>query len=200
MRTSRRLAFTVIAMVCGIGGMRSQARAAYIVTVTQDGDNVVASGSGSIDTSGLAALGVATEWGFVANGFLITGPTAPVVVQNRTGFNNITARFGGTPSLTTASFGTGDVVGIVANSALFLPDEYVSGAALSSSATWDDATLAGLNLTPGDYTWTWGEGAHADRYELVINSAAPVPEPASMAVLGLPAAVMILRRGRRAAA
>jgi hypothetical protein len=75
----------------------------------------------------------------------------------------------------------------------------VSGAALSDSATWDNATLSSLGLTPGTYTWAWGNGADADSFVIDIK-ATTVPEPASLAllatsVLGLGTARRLTRRG-----
>jgi hypothetical protein len=65
---------------------------------------------------------------------------------------------------------------------LFLPVNYVSGAPLSDSATWDNATIASLGLTPGTYTWTWGSGASADSFTVQIEAS--TPQPGSMALLG----------------
>ncbi len=44
------------------------------------------------------------------------------------------------------------------NSFLTVSMGYVSGAALSDSATRDNATISSLGLTPGTYTWAWDNG------------------------------------------
>jgi hypothetical protein len=58
-----------------------------------------------------------------------------------------------------------------------VPAGYVSGHALSDTATWDNATFASLGVTPGTYKWTWGTGAHAD--------SAVIPEPSTWALMAL---------------
>jgi MYXO-CTERM domain-containing protein len=68
---------------------------------------------------------------------------------------------------------------------LFLPAGYISGHSLSDSATYDDATFASLQATPGTYTWTWGTGTHADSFTLQIGPVATTPEPASLTLLAM---------------
>ena len=77
---------------------------------------------------------------------------------------------------------------------------YVSGGALSSNATWDNQTFSSLGVTPGEYEWTWGSGAHADSFTLDIVTAA-VPEPSSVGLVALPLGLgMLLAAQRRRAA
>jgi hypothetical protein len=71
------------------------------------------------------------------------------------------------PFETFASSGSGDMVGIAATSSsqfhgvtLSVPRGYVSGTALSDSATYNGKTFATLRVTPGTYVWTWGTGAN----------------------------------------
>jgi hypothetical protein len=45
----------------------------------------------------------------------------------------------------------------------------VSGTQLKNTATYTGQTISSLGLTPGTYTWTWGTGAHADSFVLVIH-------------------------------
>ena len=62
----------------------------------------------------------------------------------------------GSSIFTRASFGSGDRVGIIRTLDVVVPSGYVSGTALSSSATWNSATVASLGVTPGTYVWSWG--------------------------------------------
>ena len=78
---------------------------------------------------------------------------------------------------------------------LQVPDGYVSGTALSSSATFNNVTLVTLFVTPGTYVWKWGDGADQN-FTLQIGSVGvppPVPDGGSTvsllgcALLGLAA-------------
>ena len=87
---------------------------------------------------------------------------------------------------------------------LSVPDGYVSGAALLSSATWNNATFASLGVTPGTYVWTWGTGGPNQNFTLIIGGAG-VPDGGStvsllgFALLGLAALrrKLPLLRGRK---
>jgi hypothetical protein len=46
---------------------------------------------------------------------------------------------------------------------------YVSGTALSDSATYNNLTLGTPFVTPGTYVWTWGDGADQN-FTLQIGS------------------------------
>jgi hypothetical protein len=76
---------------------------------------------------------------------------------------------------------------------LVVPEGYVSGSQLSDTDTYFDETIAQLGLAPGIYNYTWGSGATAD--SLTINIGV-VPEPASVAVVAIPALALLRRRRR----
>jgi VPDSG-CTERM motif len=73
-----------------------------------------------------------------------------------------------------------------------VPQGYVSGAALSDTMTFSNATFASLGVTPGTYVWRWGDGPNQN-FTLVIG-AAGVPDGGTTvslfgcALLGLAAA------------
>jgi hypothetical protein len=192
-RRSKLRPAAISAMLVGCGLFGAPAQAAYIVTLMQEGPDVVATGSGTINLTGLRSAGVPFGGGAVGapnEGAVVTGPT----VAQFDGY----AGFTGPPSFgsgrgTFASSGSGDPVGINGEFGfLYVPVGYVSGHSLVSSAdTWDNATFTSLGVTPGTYVWTWGSGASADSFTLDIVTAA-VPEPSSLALLALPLGIVAL--------
>ena len=96
----------------------------------------------------------------------------------------------GSGFLSFPSSGSGDFVGINRHeSFIFVPLGYVSGTALSDSATYSGKTFATLGVTEGTYLWTWGNGADQN-FTVQIG---PVPDGGSTvsllgsALLGLAA-------------
>ena len=133
---------------------------AYTVTLEQIGSNVVANGSGAINLTGLTfVISGADNPGIVPfSGVISTGPFASMIDGYRgfTGPMDFGSGAGALPN--TAS---GDFVGISGvGLGLFVPLNYISGAALSDSMTFNNATFASLGVTPGTYVWTWGDGAN----------------------------------------
>ncbi len=193
-----RFAILALVALCTLG---TSARASFIVTILQEGNNVVATGSGTIDTAALtfqnpsnsealinASVGVVVlgpPLG-MSNGFLVTypgeiyyGAIGPLsfgsggFFEGTTGGGNIVAISAAEPSIQLPG-------------SVFVPPGYVSGASLSDSAAWDNATFSSLGLTPGTYTWTWGSGATADFFEVQIgppSAPSAVPEPSGTALL-----------------
>jgi hypothetical protein len=152
------------------------AQAGYIVTLQQVGPNVVATGSGPIDLTGLSSFGAAS----------VSGAIAPSVAEIIVASGNVDIYFGvsgpssfGTGGFTFAGSSSGDPVGIDAgiNRLLMVPAGYISGAALSDTSTYNSATFASLGVTPGIYEWTWGTGANQN---FTLDAVAPtVPDSGS---------------------
>ena len=152
------------------------AQAGYIVTLRQVGSDVVATGSGSLDLTGLpdplTAFSQSLINPFIGN--IVTGSSnAPSGACDAyeaaiTGPSSF-----GRGSETFASSGTGDIAGMLffggRDSLLLVPEGYVSGAALSDSATYNKTTLVSLFVTPGTYVWAWGDGAD-QRFTLQVGS------------------------------
>ena len=122
---------------------------AFTVTVDQVGSNVVATGSGAFNLTGLNFVentisGVAA---IQANqGVISIGPGSKANVSVYTGFTGPTSFGSGDTFLANTSSGDWVVLGGLG---LFLPQGYVSGHALSDSMTFNNATFASLGLTPG---------------------------------------------------
>ena len=158
-----------------------RAAEAYTVTLQQMGANVVANGSGAFNLTGLSFLASGTQGGAILQppiGAIVTGTTDSANVTFFSGFSGPTSFGSGNGDI--ASSGSGDRVGIVGLfGQLSVPDGYVSGAALLSSATWNNATFASLGVTPGTYVWSWGTGLPNQNFTLIIIGGAGVPDAGS---------------------
>jgi len=143
------------------------------VNLRQVGSNVVATGSGAINLTGLTffAPGVAEFSQMTANSGQITTGAAGVNVDLYRGFTGPTSF--GSGSQFVANFGSGAFVGIFGSGfvGLIVPQGYQSNAALSSSSTWNNATFASLGVFTGAYAWTWGSGLPNQEFILEIGRA-----------------------------
>jgi hypothetical protein len=183
-----------VTMLIGCGLSVPLAQANYIVTLEQQGNNVIATGSGTLDLAGLelnpmCSLGCFTNAGINPMfGDISTGPVNGVPTRFYFGFTG-PASFGSGDS-TLPNSGSGDSVGIDGTfEILSVPLDYVSGSALSDNSTYDNQTFGSLGVTPGTYVWTWGSGATADSFTFNI---VPVPEPSNLALLALPLGLVVL--------
>jgi hypothetical protein len=185
----------------------SASQAAFVTTIAPDGlGDVVATGSGSIDTTDLTSVitGTVSTTARVnpAHVVLVFGTPGANVTEYQgtiTGPSSVgTTSTGEVASSTTGTYVFFDPTSFnvsPASPTIDLPASYVSGSSLSETDTWTSATIGSLGLNPGSYQWTWGTGVDADSYTINI-AATPVPEPASLGLLGIGAAGL-LGRGRR---
>jgi len=162
----------------------AQPAQAYTVTLQQVGSNVVATGSGAVNLTGLTfVISGADNPGVVPfSGVISTGPFASMidVYQGFTGPTDFGSGAGALPN--TAS---GDLVGISSGArALYVPLGYVSGTTLSDSMTFDNATFASLGVTPGTYVWTWGTGLRNQNFTLIIEGAGVPDGGSTVSLLG----------------
>jgi hypothetical protein len=197
------------AMLLGSGLLASPAQAGYVVTLQEVGNDVVATGSGPIDLTGLSStFAISSSPGInPVVAFIATGMSAPIDLYISFSFTGPESFGPGRPppdrTLIAADSGSGDIVGIsvgitVGNRPIMflnVPSGYVSGNPLSDTATYLDQSLASLGVTPGVYEWTWGTGPNQN-FTLIIPGAATIPEPASVALLGTALAGLLLARAR----
>ena len=184
------------------------AHSAIVLTVKQDGNDVVVIGSGSANTLGLSAptpasdyTNVITDTQIYAGPAAFSGVTVPPVDVNLWSGLTGPSSFGSDPNFTAnPDSGNGDLFGIVAGSGmgqsvLVLPFNYVSGDSLNGTSRFNNFTLADLGLSPGVFSWNWGMNSNADSLEIRIE---PVPAPAPLPLAGGAVAWKLARRMRRA--
>jgi hypothetical protein len=173
------------------------AQAGYTVTLRQVGPDVVATGSGAIDLTGVTFSNsgflvpqiISGENGFGSlrsGGSITTGPVSSMPQDPRQSVDLYSAALNGPVTFggsrlgvpVKASSGSGSMVGmsiagIVGRLDLRInvPRGYVSGSALADSATYRGTTLLGLGVTPGTYVWRWGTGANQN---FTLQIEAPV--------------------------
>ena len=177
-------------------GAGTPAEAAFTYSVTQSGPDVLVTGSGSANTTGLLPLftaGCPTTGVHASTGYFGAGQGLCTAY----GFIFGPATLGAGP-VTFGSFGGGDAFHLNTEfHRLFLPVDYVSESLLSNSMTFANQTYATLGLSPGDYTWNWGSGLNADEATLRVVPVA-VPEPAAPALFATALLGMALLRRRQA--
>jgi len=129
MKTALSAAAIGVAMLTGYGLSAPPAQAGYVVTLEQEGTDVVATGSGPIDVTGLSFLNGLNISQFILpqSGIIETGPAGRIDILIYSGMTGPT-RFGHVDNLATpASSGSGDAVGISGSvNDLFVPLGYVS--------------------------------------------------------------------------
>ncbi len=192
MKMKLRNLLAMLALVTGVGA----AQATYTVNIVQNGANVVMTGSGSIDTTGMtlssASLGCSSGSGALGSIFLCIGSGNSGL--NGTAINpGVTGLTSGTT--TSANSATGSPV-YVSGTTLYLPAGYTSLSPISNSSTFNGKTLASLGLTAGTTkTITLTSG---DTIVVTTGTVAPATVPtlseyamaalaAAMAMLGLAA-------------
>jgi hypothetical protein len=148
----------------------------FTVTVSQVGSDVVWNGSGSFNLGSLSLLSTQElTAGFSAPNaaWAIGDPTPPgPTLDVYSGVTTFPTSFGtaggtiGTPS------GSGDNFGILPNGTnrnLLVPTGYTSGSFISGSTTYAGSTIAGMGLSGGTYTWSWGSGGNASSIVMTIT-------------------------------
>jgi hypothetical protein len=174
---------SVVALALAVG---SQAEASVVIDISQTGGDVVATGSGTLDLTGLTFFESASVGGTGVvvpfDGVAIVGPD--VIADVYVGATG-PASFG--PGF--ATFGS-DYTGIAFGAAgslfgfpvVVVPHGYVSGAPLLGSSTFAGETVASLGLTTGTYVYTWNSAPGIDD-SLTIKIGPAVPEASTWAMM-----------------
>jgi hypothetical protein len=150
----------------------------FVVNIDQIGPNVVATGSGSVDLTGLTFNNFAFLPGIVIPNVadLLVGPATLGNVDVYAGVTGPSSF--GPGGFTFASSGTGDLVGVSGGLGVAVPAGYMSGNPMSASMTFLGATFGSLGLTPGTYTSTWDT---TDSFVINIGTSPPeTPLPAAL--------------------
>jgi len=188
--------------------LASTSHASIIININQVGGDIVATGSGSINLTGLTLNGdgwstgqFAPYWGRVAIGSTFARFDIYGAISGPTAFSPYNV-------LVNADLASGNFFGVDGSSnSLFLPFGYTSGTQLSGTSTWQNTSLLndlGINTGPSTYSWQWGSGANLDSFTVNFNSgggggggAVATPEPGTMMLLGSGVLTFGLSRFRR---
>ncbi|MBL0871643.1 MAG: PEP-CTERM sorting domain-containing protein [Phycisphaerales bacterium] len=168
-------------------GAADRASAAVTFTIAEAGGNVVITGSGSINTTGMTSL-------------FVTGWTLPYNASDGIGVGSgpVSAYAGLTgpllgpgASVPVASTATGDPFGFTKfNGRFLLPQNYVSGSPLFGTASYFGQSYTSMGFVPGTYVFNLNNGTGSDTMTVII------PAPGAAAMLGL-GGMMAVRRRRR---
>ncbi|WP_255357294.1 IPTL-CTERM sorting domain-containing protein [Xylophilus sp. Leaf220] len=164
------------------------AQAAYVAYLYPQGANVVASGSGSFNKAGLSfrnQAGTIARINPAGSAIGIGGTPNVFVAVDAYGGATAPPNFGAGPNRD-ADATSGPAL-IVVGGLVATPIGYQSGTAVgTSTATWNNSTLASLGAAVGTYVWTWGTGATADTFTLIVSASPPPPPPAAPNVASIP--------------
>jgi hypothetical protein len=185
LRQSARRSFLLVLTAVAALSVAYPARATFIVTIDQVGANVVATGSGTID---LTALMPQIGFSLVSAGMTPNAGVVGLADGHGDLFTGVSGPHFGSGGTTFASFNSGDVVaiegGVFGTGFLSVPLGYLSGDPLSATSTYSNATFASLGITPGTYIYTWGTGADADRFTLLIGGPGVPDGGSTVSLLG----------------
>lgn len=158
----------------------STAQAGVTVHIFDQALGMMVQGSGTLNTSAATySHSVNTVNAVRADAAVRPGPhmsTLADVYQMFSGFSGPT-QIGPGNATSTGNIGSGDLFGVTFSTIptqlfLLVPSGYVSGSALAGQSFHQSKFIADVGLTPGQYTWTWGSGADADFYTVIV---APAP-------------------------
>ncbi len=201
---SLKLALGAAAAAAAVALSPGEAKAVLTYNIFESGSDVVVQASGSLALSGFNPTATSYFPGQVLSssfGQVVTGPNQTSVL----GFYSISGptTFAGTAALnrfntTTSSTGIHFALDGV-NSKIQVDPAYVSGSAISSSATFQGKTLAGLGFTTPGLIGTWTLTSGGDTILVVVGppGSAAAAAPGPLPLFGAGAAFAWSRRLRR---
>jgi len=143
----------------------------FNVTISQVGNDVVWSGSGSFNLTALTSDGPGSMGGGYNSGLAVWAIGPDTSVDTYSGTITYPASFGTSNVAVTSN--TGSTFGILPGGSgrlLYVPSGYVSNTNISGSSTYANKTIASAGLTPGTYTWSWGSGGNASTLVMTITA------------------------------
>jgi len=183
-RPFRTFASFILAVLAAGG----HARAANSITFLTVGSDVVETGSGAFDLTGLTFFDTTSGLTGISPNDAVTvlGVTSQTTDSVYTGLRGPTNFGDGT--LTRPNTGTGDRFGVAGVlDRLEVPAGYVSGSTVFATDTFANTNFETLGLRPGTYTYTWGTGPD----QSLTVQIGPVPEPSS-AILAMVGAAGVI--------
>jgi hypothetical protein len=143
----------------------------FNVSILQVGPDVVWNGSGSFNLAALTFAGPETIGGGFNAGTAVWAIGQVTGVTSYSGVTTFPTSFGsggvGVTSNTGSSFGIlPDGFG---GRSLYVPSGYTSNTIISGSSIYASQTIAGMGLSGGTYTWSWGSGGNASTLVMTIT-------------------------------
>src|SRR6478672_3439289 len=159
-RTAMSKKTVLAAALVAVSIVRATAADATVtINITENGPDVLAAASGTLDLTGMSLVNVGIGGPATidpALGVVIVGSSA--LISTYTG---LTGPSFGAPIFTTTTTTTGFYFGIQPSGCgnpplgcVWVPPSYVSGSPVSSTATFSGQTFATMGLTPGQYTFS----------------------------------------------
>ncbi len=187
----------LIAALSTLASLAGLANAAVTITFTQDGQDILVIGSGSLDVSSLTEL----DQGNFANGSISSSSTFNLVRQGngflsyfqtgQGGLNNGGPTILLNEALSLNGLGSGSNFGILVNSNdtfIIAPDNFTTGT-INGQFVIANTQLSMLGVVNQTISWGVGSGE-----SLIINA---VPEPSTTLIFGIAGLFLLKRRFRK---